>query len=146
VIINDVPERKPYIFRDLQGREYALHGESAPIGHVEGTFELQTKRNGHAVVGPNYDGTWNSILAALEYEAVRGTVMWKCWRHLWIRNRQWVPGRDLLVHGSEALRRVRDLRKLGWPLRERPGETLGPWDYRLYVAVPPMKLVSNRRH
>lgn len=46
----------------------------------------------------------------------------------------WVPGSALTeVGGSEGLRRLRELRAMGWPIERRPARGPGRtgWEYRL---------------
>jgi hypothetical protein len=129
--------RVNYVLTDPYGNEFDLWGEQ---GIPDGPYDLRynNAKRPAKPLGPNYDGTWSSVQAALLYNPVRRPAMWQVFRHLYYAGAR-VSGRILIdAYGTEALRRQRDLRdKLGWPImREAPHgangmPTRGVWEYWL---------------
>lgn len=120
----------------IDGSEWKVSGE-LPVGTFDDVeIGLYTGPGTRRPLGPNYDGSSNSIMAAQMYKSYRRPVAWLVWDYLYARNTQWTNGRLLDERfGTEALRRFRDLRYLNWPVQCEP-RGKGPWWYRLDLATP----------
>lgn len=91
------------------------------------------------------DDPWTSHVAAERIEPKRGTRRAQVLDRLRAAAGAWVPGVDLATRdcgGSEGLKRIRELRQLGWPVERRPirGPGRTAWEYRLPVADDPASL------
>jgi hypothetical protein len=98
--------------------------------------------------GPNYDGTYNSIVAAQRYEAIRPTMLARVLAYYLAPNNRgrWIPGDEFRNKcGSSALRRSRELRETyGWPIIDR---TVGQasWEYRMDLSGMQKTVTFKRR-
>lgn len=122
---------------DIDGVVFDFRAEpNFPVGPVSGVVVVRTIKNGGVQPGPNYDGTWNSVEAAMLYEPVRASTRWEILKYLIELNTVWISGRELdEKFGTEALRRVRELRyNYGWPIEER-AVSKGAWEYRMNYIV-----------
>lgn len=96
-----------------------------------------------ALDGPivRHDDPESAHLAAERIEPKRGTRAFKVLEHLRSVRGEWVDGFDLAteeIGGSEGLRRLRELRKAGWDIEERPHPTNDTaWQYRMAPPVVP---------
>lgn len=98
------------------------------------------------LAGPNYDGTVNSITAALLYNPIRRSVRYEVLVYM-IQHPHWINGRFLIDNfGTEALRRVREIREnLGWPVIER-SRSRGVWQYRMDLSQARQVRIWRRRY
>ena len=79
---------------------------------------------------------------------MRANVRWDILKFLLNRNTVWQEGHADLVNrfGTDALRRVRELRDdYGWPVEEKPRKQ-GAWWYRMNhnLAPPPRRLIRRQ--
>lgn len=97
--------------------------------------------------GPNYDGTYNSVLAAHRYAKIRSTVRSQLLRHYVTNANMWLSGRTLIDQfGTEALRRSRELREsYGWPIIERPAGKGVTWEYCMDLSTMQRVITLKRR-
>lgn len=111
-------------------------------------WQSYRRRNKRAATrpGPNYDGTYTSILAARRYETVRPTVRWRLLVHYIDHANVWIPGRDLTdLFGTEALRRSRELHETyGWPIVKRPVGRGATWEYLMDLSGLQRVIVVRR--
>ena len=133
----------------VNGVVYDIRGDALPTGTFNGSVSiyLRTVKKASVAPGPNFDGTWNSIQAALIYEPVRANIRHEILKYMLKRNTVWLEGRtDLVgVFGTDALTRVRELRRVyGWPIEEKSRKK-GAWWYRMNYTVtpPPRRIVRN---
>lgn len=132
----------------LDGVVYDIRGDALPTGSVgPAVIKLRTVKKTSIAPGPNFNGTWNSIQAALIYEPVRANVRWEILRYMLKRNTVWLEGRVDLVDqfGTDTLRRIRELRDdYRWPIEEKARKR-GAWWYRMNhdVPTPPRRLVRR---
>ena len=118
----------------IDGDVYDVYCDTLPIGswYVDITPRVTVKPQKS---GPNYDGSPNSIRAALLYEAVHPSTLWGVWRFLYANNGVFVSGAVLIDRfGTAALERVRELRHAyGWPIEAKSPDGPGVWSYCLNV-------------
>lgn len=131
----------------INGRAFEIQAERLPTGLFADVEVMPRTTKGKGVTpGPNYDGTYNSIQAAMEYESVRSDLRWRTNRYLLSHNGVWIAGKELTAQfGSEGLRRLRELRHdYGWPIEAR-SRGRGQWDYRMNIDPWPRKRRVIRR-
>lgn len=134
---------KQHYVLEINGKEHHVYCDTLP----EGTYQVTTTKRTHKIaqrkVGPNYDGSYNSIWAAILYAQVHDDSLMNVWSHLYDQRGQWVSGGDLLTYGTAALERVRELRlKYGWPIETKPPASgTGVWLYRL--VLPPPRIMRS---
>lgn len=125
---------------------YDIRGDNLPTGRLTPRvrIDLRTVKKASITPGPNFDGTWNSIQAALLYEPVRANVRWVILKHMLRNNTVWLVGTELVDRfGTDALRRVRELRDdYRWPIEER-SRPRGAWFYRMNhdVSTPRRRII-----
>ena len=134
----------------IDGEVYDIRGENLPTGRVTASqvrIDLRTRKKASIAPGPNYDRTWNSIEAAMIYEPARANIRWVILKFMLRNNTTWLDGHADLVDtfGTDALRRVRELRDdYRWPVEERPRKK-GAWWYRMnHDLDPPQRIIYRR--
>ena len=118
----------------IRGECYRVRGDDIPTSYFgqDDWIERSLHKGRSRPLGPNWNGFGDSLAAALEYESIRDSTRWVILRYLILHNHEWISGRTLEeIGGTEALRRVRELRRdFGWPIEDR-SRGKGVWDYRL---------------
>ena len=98
---------------------------------------MQSAGSEDAPLGPNYDGSANSVRAAILYEPRRVNNRHKVLVYLLRNTHRWVPNSELRsVGGGSADRRLRELDEQGWPIARRPPQdSVGSeWGYCLDLS------------
>jgi hypothetical protein len=136
-----VSHKRHYVLA-IDGKHFDVYCDTLPTGLHNVGITLRTHKIAQRRTGPNYDGSANSILAAIAYAKVHQTVLWRIWEHMYAECGVFISGRVLIdLHGTAALERVRELRhKYGWPIESKQ---VGPgvWWYCLNLRqVPPRKV------
>ncbi len=129
---------KRHFVLHINGQDFDVYSDVLPLGLHTVSITLRRTKRPQRHVGPNYDGSYNSIRAALLYTRVHPTARWLVWKHLYDRRGTWVPGDELMAYGTAALERVRELRHaFGWPIEaQSPPQGIGVWHYRLILPRP----------
>lgn len=135
-------QRRPYELTNVNGDVVLVYSNTALPDDLWAS-RPQTNRLTvpRPYTGPKYDGTVNSITAALIYERYRTTCRALVFRHLVANaNVNWVNGKELkAIGGGQADRRARELRDPqsggGFPIKMR-SRGRGDWDYMMVTVVP----------
>lgn len=132
----------------IDGEVYDVYCDTLPVGKRWVSIAARHSKIPQRRAGPIYDpNDPNSIEAAILYESVHHTTLWRVWKYLYDHNGAFVSGADLIeLYGTAALERVRELRhKYGWPIEAKSPEGPGVWWYRLNLQQQPRRRRIIRR-
>jgi hypothetical protein len=130
----------------INGQDFDVYGGALPLGQHVVSITLRRTKRATKHVGPNYDGSYNSIQAAILYAQVHQNCLGGVWRHLYDRRGQWVLGTDMRTYGNAWDVRVRELTdKYGWPIERLIPNHPGVWSYRLVLPRPRLIKINGTK-